>query len=251
MKKVQLLDARPAAEAEARPIADAVNIPLHELDQRLWELPAKDVPIELPDLPGAKEAEARLNASGRTAIIVPVRYGTTPRARLWSPSPWIEAIAPTLSPGLALDAGCGSGRDAVYLASLGWRVVAVDVLPDALEQGRALARRYLDQPEAVAWQEADLRHVAPSGLFDLIVMVRFLDRTLLDSAHDRLRRGGSVLLDTFSTVHRARHGKPSQAVDPDELPCLCPGLETLKSEAVWEDDRHFARLWASRGSASA
>ena len=35
-------------------------------------------------------------------------------------------------PGRALDVGCGSGRDAVYLGKRGWRVTAVDSVDKAL-----------------------------------------------------------------------------------------------------------------------
>jgi 2-polyprenyl-3-methyl-5-hydroxy-6-metoxy-1,4-benzoquinol methylase len=36
------------------------------------------------------------------------------------------------APGRALDVGCGSGRDAIYLAKRGWRVTAVDFVDKAL-----------------------------------------------------------------------------------------------------------------------
>lgn len=42
-----------------------------------------------------------------------------------------------LPPGRALDLGCGTGTDAIYLAAHGWDVTAVDMVPQAL----ALARR--------------------------------------------------------------------------------------------------------------
>ena len=42
-----------------------------------------------------------------------------------------------LSPGRALDLGCGTGTDTVYLATRGWDVTAVDMVPKAL----AIARR--------------------------------------------------------------------------------------------------------------
>ena len=32
-----------------------------------------------------------------------------------------------LAPGRALDVGCGSGADAIWLASQGWQVMAVDI----------------------------------------------------------------------------------------------------------------------------
>src|SRR4029453_9280434 len=37
-----------------------------------------------------------------------------------------------LSPGRALELGCGTGTDTVYLATHGWDVTAVDMVPQAL-----------------------------------------------------------------------------------------------------------------------
>ncbi len=41
--------------------------------------------------------------------------------------------------GKVLDLGCGEGRDAVYFASLGFQVTAVDLAPSGLEKARRLA----------------------------------------------------------------------------------------------------------------
>lgn len=41
--------------------------------------------------------------------------------------------------GLALDAGCGTGRHAVWLAGQGWTVIGVDSVARALDQARARA----------------------------------------------------------------------------------------------------------------
>jgi SAM-dependent methyltransferase len=72
-------------------------------------------------------------------------------------------------PGLALDLGCGGGRNAVSLAHLGWHVVAVDFSEVALERGRQLAEAAGVQ---VRWLHADLRdYVPPSGLFDLVLVL--------------------------------------------------------------------------------
>lgn len=40
-------------------------------------------------------------------------------------------------PGLAVDLGCGEGRDAVPLLAAGWRVIAIDRTPEALDRLRA------------------------------------------------------------------------------------------------------------------
>jgi SAM-dependent methyltransferase len=75
-----------------------------------------------------------------------------------------------LRPGLALDAGCGHGAEAIWLAASGWRVTAVDFSVTALEQGRSTAQTVgADVAERIDWVEADLGSWAPvPGSFDLV-----------------------------------------------------------------------------------
>jgi SAM-dependent methyltransferase len=49
----------------------------------------------------------------------------------------VELVERGSQPGRALDLGCGTGTDAIYLARHGWDVTAVDMVPRAL----AIARR--------------------------------------------------------------------------------------------------------------
>lgn len=42
----------------------------------------------------------------------------------------------SLPPGRALDLGCGTGTDTVYLATHGWQVTAIDMVPKALATAR-------------------------------------------------------------------------------------------------------------------
>src|SRR5690349_18572863 len=44
-----------------------------------------------------------------------------------------------LPPGRALDIGCGTGTQAVYMAEKGWEVTAVDAVPRPLSRARARA----------------------------------------------------------------------------------------------------------------
>jgi len=75
-----------------------------------------------------------------------------------------------LKPGKALDLGCGKGRNAVFLAKLGYKVVASDIVQSALESGRAFAERndvaneitFIHQSSADPFQYSD-------GEFDLII----------------------------------------------------------------------------------
>ena len=51
------------------------------------------------------------------------------------PSAYLTATAGDLAPGRALDAGCGHGAEALWLAARGWRVTAVDFSAPALGPG--------------------------------------------------------------------------------------------------------------------
>ncbi|MHB8890524.1 MAG: class I SAM-dependent methyltransferase [Candidatus Limnocylindrales bacterium] len=80
----------------------------------------------------------------------------------------VEAVG-ALAPGRALDLGAGDGRNAVWLAGLGWRTTAVDFSRVALERGRALAAR---AGVEVDWRLADLLEwVPPAEAFDLVVLM--------------------------------------------------------------------------------
>lgn len=75
-----------------------------------------------------------------------------------------------LRPGVALDAGCGHGAEALWLASSGWQVTAVDFSPTALEYGRSSALAAgAEVAERITWVEGDLgAWTPPSRRFDLV-----------------------------------------------------------------------------------
>ena len=88
--------------------------------------------------------------------------------RIWSgnPNPHLVAHVAELFPRTALDVGCGEGADAIWLASLGWQVTAIDVstvaLDRAAEQAAAAGRRVADR---ITWQHADVARGQLFGLF--------------------------------------------------------------------------------------
>lgn len=75
-----------------------------------------------------------------------------------------------LPPGRALDAGCGNGSEAIWLAASGWQVTAVDFSVTALAHGRSTAQTVgPDVAERITWVEGDLGSWAPApGTFDLV-----------------------------------------------------------------------------------
>jgi SAM-dependent methyltransferase len=94
------------------------------------------------------------------------------RHALWSgnPNPHLVAEADGLTPGTALDVGAGEGADAIWLASRGWRVVAVDLSSVALERASAHAsERGADIAGLIDWVHEDLISWDPgAGRYDLV-----------------------------------------------------------------------------------
>ncbi|MDQ6524388.1 class I SAM-dependent methyltransferase [Nocardioides sp. LHD-245] len=92
-------------------------------------------------------------------------------------APATEAVAPPnphllqevgdLEPGTALDAGCGAGAEAIWLASHGWQVTAADIADRALARAaeRAAASGVADR---VRWVHADLSRWKPDTTYDLV-----------------------------------------------------------------------------------
>lgn len=98
------------------------------------------------------------------------RYGSGQGVSKHDPSPSLVAETAGLAPGRALDAGCGVGGDALWLAARGWQVTAVDIAPAALEQGRRTAEAAGPAcAERIDWLHGDLTAWDPGGRrFDLV-----------------------------------------------------------------------------------
>ena len=240
-----ILDPRPEA---VQPIPGSVHIPLSELRHRVHELPRKSQLVRIPDGDYAVEGLAVLEALGRKGrILDELPESCENRFRLWSPNRFLEEVAPQLRPGAALDIACGVGRDAVYLADRGWNVTAVDHLPDALAIGQDLEMRYAAGCPSIRWVKADASSIESSRV-DLITSFFFLDRTVFRTAKDWLAPGGNLLLETFTTTHAAKFGKPRPAwcLEPGELLSFASGLEVVVHEESWHEKGHTARVWARK-----
>lgn len=137
----------------------------------------------------------------------------------------------------ALDLAAGTGRHALELAVRGWQVEAWDVSGVGLE---ILGRKAHERGLEVACRCVDLTERTPKAqLFDLIVVVNYLDRLLLGKLPRLLAPGGSLLLTTF-TKDCADGPSPVHCLDPGELRGGLPGLRTL----LHRESCGRASLWA-------
>lgn len=90
--------------------------------------------------------------------------------RFWSGkvNATLADIVQTLTPGTALDLGCGEGADAVWLAERGWRTTGIDVSASAIARATAAASaRGLDDTR-LRFLTGDASAHVPAQSFDLV-----------------------------------------------------------------------------------
>lgn len=113
--------------------------------------------------------------------------------------------------GRALDIACGRGRNSLYLAEQGFDVLGVDISAAALDEGRARAER---SRLAIQWRQADLENTRlEPGVFDLVLNINFLQRSLIPGIKRALKIGGHVIFETF-LIDQKNLGHPT---NPDYL----------------------------------
>ncbi|MCU1578404.1 MAG: Methyltransferase type 11 [Rhodoglobus sp.] len=91
------------------------------------------------------------------------------KSSVWSleSNAWVAATVGGLDPGSAVDLGAGEGRNALWLASLGWEVTAVDFSAVGLETGASRAESLgLD----IEWITADATDWVSPTEVDLVVV---------------------------------------------------------------------------------
>lgn len=125
------------------------------------------------------------------------------RDEVWSgrPNPLLVREIASVTPGTALDLGCGEGADAIWLAQRGWRVTAVDVSATALRRAAALAAE-AGLVDGIVWARHDLSRSFPEGFFELVsaqfyhspVAAPGEQETILRSAAGAVAPGGVLLI---------------------------------------------------------
>lgn len=110
----------------------------------------------------------------------------------------------------ALDLACGEGRNALWLATHGWQVRAVDFAQVGIDKGRTVASRLSRSVRSrIDWQCADATDLAAAGItgpFELILVV-FLHlpadqrRAMLTRAAEMLSPGGTLLVLGHDTTN--------------------------------------------------
>jgi tellurite methyltransferase len=117
-----------------------------------------------------------------------------------------------LPAGRVLDVAAGNGRNAIYLAGLGFEVEGIDRSAESVAAALAAARQ---AGVTISMRIADLevgRPIAPDA-YDVIICFNYLQRSLVPQIKAGVRCGGMVVYETF-TIDQAQFGRPH---NPDFL----------------------------------
>ncbi|MEK7691808.1 MAG: methyltransferase domain-containing protein [Bdellovibrionota bacterium] len=101
------------------------------------------------------------------------------------------------SGGRALDIAMGEGRNAVYLAANGFQVEGVDISEVAIHKAKRLAREFKVEISTIRADLTDYQ-INP-GVYDLIVNINYLQRTLVPRIKAGLKKGGMVVFENQTT----------------------------------------------------
>ncbi len=161
-------------------------------------------------------------------------------------TPWDSGVAPPelvdviegtrrLSPGRALDLGCGTGTTSVYMARHGWDVTGVDFVPRAIRRARARAKAGV----SVAFLVGDvtqLRKLPVEPGFDLL-FDQGCFHSLPESSQPAYAReitrmarsGATYLLYAFGPQADRRRPFFPKGVSPDDVRAGFSGFEMLEA----------------------
>lgn len=162
---------------------------------------------------------------------------------MWSGRPNGRLVSEVagLTPGLALDVGCGEGADAIWLSQRGWTVTAIDVSEVAICRAREASHA---AGASVEWICDDvLQTPSPAASFDLVSMQypalpEAAGEAAVRSLLNTVRPGGLLLavyhdLDDEHVEHlKSRGVNPADYVGADDLSRLLGDDFTIELHEV-------------------
>jgi tellurite methyltransferase len=172
------------------------------------------------------------------------RYREQGNASVFAPALVLTQNAHLLpDAGTALDLACGRGANAIFLAQRGLRVSAWDYSAIAIEQLEQYAQQYSIKLLA---EVRDVVSDPPAKQsFDIIVVSRFLERSIIPQLSAALKPQGLIFYQTFITEKSPAIGpnNPDYLLQANELLALFAGLRirVYREEGLLGDLTHGFR----------
>lgn len=256
---IPIIDLRSFDDFVQGHIINSSHFPVAKLADRMHEFPKKSQPVQIVGSKKALvQAEQFLNKKGyqvNAAILWDKNFEQQLKNNnlfelgeksvlLWSPASIVKKFQTEILDknkiGKALDIACGSGRDSVYLSQNGWQVHAVDYQSEALSKVNALAKRHqtdviCDQIDLEKEPE-ELKKIG--GKFQLVLIVRYLHRPLLNLIKQQIAPGGYLVYQTFlrGCEHFTGPKKDKFLLEEGELASLFADFEIHIDEIEYLDD---------------
>ena len=167
------------------------------------------------------------------------RYSSEQKVWSGEPNPQLVAEVSALTPGTALDVGCGEGGDVIWLVQRGWRVTGADFSANGL----ARAARHAEEAgvaDRTDWWQVDARTFAADGRSYDLVTTHFLhppDGGMVEVTRrlaEAVAPGGRLLVvghapsETFT--HLSSSHRAAMFLADDLLPGLPDDFEALVVE---------------------
>lgn len=252
---IVVLDVRTETEFASGHIPGSILIPLHQLENRVHEVPNSGTPVAVICKQGIRSTSACLFLAEHGCAPLynlvggletwPGPVDRSIEKENWSPH---RAIAPArflvenfdhLPKGLALDLATGEGRNALYLATRGFDVDAVDMDPDAVSRARAKSRRLGAPIRALVGNVEDGTYIVPIDTYDVIVVFNYLHRPLFNDIRQGLKGAGVVVYQTYTTEQlkfESGPKTPDYLLRPGELEEVFSDWEILRSREYVENE---------------
>ena len=93
---------------------------------------------------------------------------------------------------IALDLACGMGRNSIYLAKKGYKVISVDI------NSMSLSKFYQNNVYKI---QSDIENLGrwpfKNNIFDIVIVTNFLNRLIFENIESVIKQNGYLVYETF------------------------------------------------------
>ncbi|HVZ33538.1 MAG TPA: class I SAM-dependent methyltransferase [Polyangiaceae bacterium] len=146
--------------------------------------------------------------------------------RAFPASAFLQSVVKNQPPGRALDICMGQGRNALFLASRGWKVTGIDISDEGLRRARAAAARRKLAIKTILGDVGTWDHGEEA--WDLVLLIYADDD--VNKVSRSLKHGGLIVSERFHVDANPRIGTTPEAF----ARTYADGFEILRNEVVEE-----------------
>ncbi len=146
-----------------------------------------------------------------------------------------------------LDIGMGEGRNAVFLATKGYKVTGIDISRVAIQKARFLAKEFGVRIDTIVKSIKDLK-IKP-GSIDAIICFYYVDREIVKTLKKWLKPGGIIIFEAYTINQKLinkMEGEDSYVLQDAELFDLFGDFTILKYEEPLHRKDYIASIIAKK-----